>query len=89
MTRGYNETPDNFQVPSDDTIQRVIEFADWQIELDNSALMGSEIAFSEASTELKATPPGQVAGSNNVSSKMEVDHESAKAAEMLKDPFMK
>lgn len=36
MIRGYNETPENFGVPSDETIQRVIELADWQMQLDQN-----------------------------------------------------
>lgn len=34
MIHGYNMTPDNFGVPSDEVLEKVIELVDWQMSLD-------------------------------------------------------
>ena len=34
LIAGYNATPENFGVPSDDVIQNVIELVDRQMEID-------------------------------------------------------
>ncbi len=38
MIDGYNRTPDNFGVPSDEVINNVIKFIDYQMELDQNSL---------------------------------------------------
>ena len=35
MIRGYNETPENFGVPSDEIIDEVIRLVDTQMEIDS------------------------------------------------------
>ena len=38
MIDGYNGTPDNFGVPSDQVINMVIDFVDRQMQIDSSIL---------------------------------------------------
>ena len=41
MIDGYNQTPDNFGVPSDDVIENVIKFVDYQMGIDQKMRLNS------------------------------------------------
>lgn len=57
MIRGYNETPENFGVPSDEVIDEVIRLVDEQMEIDSRVEIPLVEHHHQAEQANQSTPP--------------------------------